>query len=516
MLSTISEEEETQEALVEPLLFPNNSNKISETNPNTPEAQQHIADESSWPQATTANSVSVEMSSTNIAGSPSPGAGASFGRRLTDIRFCPPFIQGVLFRLLAFKTMADVLPFPFNHVVTNGKMAVPAYLGVNFALILLWLPFWLLSFLLTELGIYLIGVGTIFLVGRSIIRFIAFPGASKKMMLDMEREFSKYALRMLVAAAESSRETASCLLQACSANPNQSAKDMLPAYWKRTETYRNRVLAVFTETLMVLYQEHSAESFQMSEGDLTKYGNNRLSGDIGNLSTITPEARASGRELMQHLQQLLHSLNDFEGVVKTFTQKGGIFADGVSTAKKLIEQSTNLLAFCESLRRAGSEELGGDNDNDDEEDPVETVRRQMEEGNKSTLDAVRSGLSSLQTMLDPHPHPSVFCMDFQRGCVLSRFRGSRQKWVRRPSGGMIDVLHFPAKGVNNNSRAVLYCNPNAGLVEVATGLNMVGGNVPASEADPSAPKDTWTDFYTEQGFDVYLVRVRWVGAAIPM
>ena len=99
----------------------------------------------------------------------------------------------------------------------------------------------------------------------------------------------------------------------------------------------------------------------------------------------------------------------------------------------------------------------------------------------------------------------------------SRYRGARQFWVPRPQGGMIDVLHFPASSSSSppkttrttnpskTRRAVLYCNPNAGLIEVATGLALVGGNVPAAQgSDTTAPMDTWVDFYTKLGFDVYL------------
>ena len=36
---------------------------------------------------------------------------------------------------------------------------------------------------------------------------------------------------------------------------------------------------------------------------------------------------------------------------------------------------------------------------------------------------------------------------------------------------------------NNKRRAVLYCNPNAGLVEVATGMGLTGGNVNYDKGD---------------------------------
>ena len=91
--------------------------------------------------------------------------------------------------------------------------------------------------------------------------------------------------------------------------------------------------------------------------------------------------------------------------------------------------------------------------------------------------------------------------------MLSRYKGARQFWVQRPSGGMIDVLHIPAISdgcsVPRNSKAVMYCNPNAGLIEVAAGMSLAGGNV-ATDAEAVVNDSCWTDFYTNLGFDMYL------------
>jgi hypothetical protein len=56
----------------------------------------------------------------------------------------------------------------------------------------------------------------------------------------------------------------------------------------------------------------------------------------------------------------------------------------------------------------------------------------------------------------------------------------------------------PADG---KRKALMYCNPNAGLIEVATGMNLAGGNIvpPGTKSHPS-----WVDFYTQHGYDVYL------------
>jgi hypothetical protein len=157
--------------------------------------------------------------------------------------------------------------------------------------------------------------------------------------------------------------------------------------------------------------------------------------------------------------------------------------------------------FATSLKPPPTEE----DRNNDEDDPADSIRRRIDEQTSgSAIDSLKAGLSSILPMLDPPPHTSIFGFDVQRGCMLSRYRGASQFWVRRPQGGMVDVLHFPARGhvVNSprNPKAVLYCNPNAGLIEVATGMSLVGGNV----ADASNTHESWVDFYGELGIDVYV------------
>jgi hypothetical protein len=153
---------------------------------------------------------------------------------------------------------------------------------------------------------------------------------------------------------------------------------------------------------------------------------------------------------------------------------------------------------------------------------------------------VWSAVQSILGMIDPPPHRSIFGLDVIRGCFLARYSGARQFWVDRSGGsagasggpwrwrrwcwggGKLDVIAIPSssrrarkggggggggddsaesflplsprkgrgeeiigngKNVGRKRKAVLYCNPNAGLVEVATGMGLTGGNVDDSIDD---------------------------------
>jgi hypothetical protein len=218
--------------------------------------------------------------------------------------------------------------------------------------------------------------------------------------------------------------------------------------------------------------------------------------------------------LLEHLNRVLAEIVRLETQAKPILEstsgKPQQLSNSVKmTANTLAMAASELRDFVESLKPPSATDTQAENsDSEDEEElTVDAVRRRFEEQNGSMLDSVKSGLSSILPMLDPPLHASIFGFDLQRGCMLSRYRGARQLWVQRPGGGMIDVLHIPAKSdgppAQPNPKAVMYCNPNAGLIEVATGMSLAGGNV-ASDAEGVINDSCWTDLYTNLGFDVYL------------
>jgi hypothetical protein len=421
------------------------------------------------------------------------------------------------------RTLADALPFLFDPIVSSGKWSFPIFLGGYLLFVLLWLPFWGLSFVVSEWGVYTIAVMTVFMVGRAVIRLIAFPGSSYRVSGEIEKEFAKYSVRMISSSANSIMDLAVAILGSsqpgaiANSNNNTSFYEV-PSLWKRAKSYRDRVLGVYSEVLHCTLQDRPelapTSSHSTSSPDLNQFGNNRLIGDVGDLSGLTSEAKADGRILLTHLDKVLGQLAALEIQAKPLLENTGgrqqLSDSARQVANQLMIAATELRDFAESLKPQSSAGDSTPEDDDGEELTVDAVRRRFEEQNTSAMDSAKAGLSSVAAMLDPPPHTSIFGFDVQRGCVLSRYKGARQLWVQRPGGGMIDCLHIPSKaaagtGPNNprNKKAVLYCNPNAGLIEVATGMSLAGGNV-ASDIDGVIYDSCWTDFYTNQGLDVYL------------
>lgn len=176
-------------------------------------------------------------------------------------------------------------------------------------------------------------------------------------------------------------------------------------------------------------------------------------------------------------------------------------------ANSLVVVANDLKDFAESLSASGGDDGSSPSEGDEANLSVDAVRRRFEEQNTGVMDSITSGAASLLSMLDPPPHNSIFGFDVQRGCMLARYKGAKQMWVKRPSGGMIDVIHIPStthsQPSQKNPKAVMYCNPNAGLIEVATGMSLAGGNV-MQEEEGVVNDNCWTDFYTGAGYDIYL------------
>ena len=201
-----------------------------------------------------------------------------------------PGVRRVFYRFVQCRTVADTLPSVLQYVVTSGKMSAAIFLGGYLLFISLWFPFWLLSFVVSEWGVYALVFGSIFLVGRTVIRLIAFPGSSQRVCSEIENEFSKYSARMIISASNSIIDLAAAIPSASNSSADESTSSPsfayyeIPSLWKRAKSYRDRVLGVYAEILdYILNGGHT----NTTTSGVTTCGSNKLSGDIGDLSGLT-------------------------------------------------------------------------------------------------------------------------------------------------------------------------------------------------------------------------------------
>jgi hypothetical protein len=235
--------------------------------------------------------VSLQEEGEPDSGSPVSGfdmSGGSVGGSNGDLRIVSsPILRRCIYQVIQMRCAADFLPSLLLLVITSDKISFVAFAAVYLIFISLWFPFWLLSFVTTEWGVYLLAIVAVFFVGRSIIRLIAFPGASQKVTTEIEAEFAKYSVRMVSTAADSLIEIAAVLTRNDKTGGSLGPSYDVPVLWRRAKSYCDRVLGVYLEVLIYIFQQPSEPSLNNATSDLTKFGNNRLSGDVGNLSGLT-------------------------------------------------------------------------------------------------------------------------------------------------------------------------------------------------------------------------------------
>lgn len=543
------------------------------------------------------------------------------------------YLTPIFQRLLRRTALADRLePYPLLYLLsTNGRYAFLGFVAVYLLFVLLiWIPLWLMSLLVTEFGVYAFLVSTGVYVGRCVLRLLAFPGTNVRVYGEVENEFARYSARMLKGGCGAIEDFVKALRSAGTENADGKTSEAnkvrrqlgmdenegwcivdVPATYRRAVDYKNRVFGVYVEVLHCLLEENgqgydpftpwtptSTESngngarngfyslgdsaaacrdtckrnLCCANGELqrsitdaegtnlspshsptnsnidgtfpscskTKYGNNPLVGDIGNMGNLTQEARSDGRELYELLKSLLHDFSELESSASNVLRLDEKQLTNVKLSHKSMQHVTALMHRAEEFREllsrihvpppSDADGSGGTRDTQHEEEEVgaEAVRNRLEEQGGtasgggsagSTAGMVRSAVRAFGSMIDPPPHGSIFGLDVIRGTFLARYRGARQFWVDRGGGGKegkLDVLLVPslagdardvrdassesflplsprkgrAEGVSGlddvgrpKVRAVLYCNPNAGLVEAATGLGLTGGNVNDAEED---------------------------------
>jgi len=521
----------------------------------------------------------------------------------------------IISHLLRVPTVADRFKSTttiYSTILNNPRASLPVlFLLCTLVNLVFILPWYLASLVITEPGVYLALSIIVYILGRFVLRLIAFPGSTHRVCSEIENEFAKYSIRVLDNACDHIIEFTTLLLHLCSQSKDEQIQNILHhrtnasrnihvgqyrymdlfPIWQKACIYQTKVFGMYHNVLHCLLiedgigskttqihaqsQTHPERNGQTQTRQknkpnpfLTIHNNNQLVGDIGNLSNITVQAKEDGKQLYTLINKLL---DEFDEVKNTnthalhFNQRNRqtwkdtfISKEGTLSAIKLLSTVTQLKDTLPSFKpllssSSSNNDLPKIDSNQEinlDDFPNHNANNQKNSIRNKFLKHIKPILSafvSILQLLDPPAHTSIFGLDVLRGSVLSRYLGSRQFWVPRQRNsfpilgklfsfisshnGKIDVLHIPTKASLNDimqnksnisnrriQNAVLYCNPNAGLAEVATGMSLVGGNISGSldgyedncyhnnipNNTNSSNDSCWADFYTTNGYDIFL------------
>ena len=81
-----------------------------------------------------------------------------------------PSTRRFVLRSLNVPTAADALPTALNVLVTSGKHSFLTVPLLELVFCALWFPFYLLTYLITEWGVYALLIGTVVFLGRVVLR----------------------------------------------------------------------------------------------------------------------------------------------------------------------------------------------------------------------------------------------------------------------------------------------------------------------------------------------------------
>mmetsp|Transcript_17470 Transcript_17470/g.39432 ORF Transcript_17470/g.39432 Transcript_17470/m.39432 type:complete len:1386 (-) Transcript_17470:291-4448(-) len=334
-------------------------------------------------------------------------------------------------------------------------------------------------------------------MGQMVARMIAFPGASQRHVCEVQKEFSKY----MVGRLDSFSATLASFAVSLSPTVAPSSATDFNGIFLRAE----KVERTMCDVLLPVLEHLLITDLELTEGGV---GSSSCplgsAGDVGFLEGVAPEAIKDAQAFLSLLRRAVADLSTLLPVAREINYD----PFGYDNARRSVlfgprgqvvgEVAKSLYVTCMEMR-----------------EKLMSFVPSEREGERKTqfgqiLEAARSFLGSSVPL-----HSSVFCLDLLRACVLNRFPKSKQIWVERRFGVCgrikIDVMHIPCAEQEGKEEkaAALYCQPNAGLYELATGMNLLSGKV-------EGECQCWSDFYLANGYDVYLFNYAGYGRSGPI
>ena len=356
-------------------------------------------------------------------------------------------------RILLMKSLADKLWSPFKIVVFNSVTSLILLVVVYLLFCVIYLPLFLISFLVSSYGSIFLLLALIVTGLRSLARTLVFPGSSKALQREVAQEF----LRKLCVQLESVSKIV-----------NNMTTNLLQVYLGNV-TFQDVSIDQRVVNDLLAMPNSLLKLSDWIEKSIERLGSKICKSEIGSMNTF--------KDAMVDVATCISALSPYvtPSIIRSniFPTDQALGLERIQACKAAAESLKNI---CTAVKPSkGNEEGGG----------FLPALKSVAKMNGNI-----SGFEKLSFALMKEQLRGVFQAEF---VTLS---GN--------NGNTIDIAIVPATSANNtninarpanteNRNIVLMCNPNAGYYESLSQCN----------------RDTsWLGFYTSRGWDVCLFNYR--------
>ena len=436
--------------------------------------------------------------------------------------------KGRLLTILLYQTLSNKLWLPFKTICNNPIIVLVVMFILYLLFLIIYIPLWLLSYIMTIYGSYIILIICIHYLALYISRMIAFPGCNASLQKQVSSEFIRRILNYLENLSKSLLDFTATLLLIVNGDISYFQLPSIPMIHDKLQEI---VTSSSSLPILSLYLRESI-LFLSSSMMITSIENKQFM----KLCDAIDESQKTLVELKPIAENYLHSLdmrvnNRTYSTSKSSSSSSSLNQVHTQRNPVLIKAITSCMKASEVLR-ASTDDIrpssGGDEDTSilskiksllsftDGVEGCEKIsfpymrcllmkklyaqRFTISGANNNKINGVI--LPASRSPLPSSSSSSLPSSSLMFDSVQSNQSSNQGNHVNSKSGSSNSSSDTANRVVNVTSTSkgiVLFCGPNAGFYECS------------SQQDTTSSSSSWIGFYLNLGFDVCMYNYRGYG-----
>ena len=427
----------------------------------------------------------------------------NFALMLEDVSRNDTTWKGRLLTILLYQTLSNKLWLPFKTICNNPIIALVVMIILYLLFLIIYTPLWLLSYMITIYGSYIILIISIHYLAIYISRMIAFPGCNASLQKQVSSEFVRRILNYLENLSKSLLDFTATLLLIVNGDMPYF---QLPSIPMINNKLQEMVTSSSSLPTLSLYLRESI-SFLSSSMMITSIENIQFL----KLCDAIDESQKTLVELKPLAEEYLHSLEMRVNNRTYSTLRSSSSLNQVHNQRNpvlLIKAITSCMKASEVLK-ACLDDVRPSSGSDEDISILSKIKSLL-----SFTDSVEGcekiSFPYMRCLLTKKLYAQRFTIvgansNNINGVILPASRSPLPPPPSSSSSSLPSSLPLYDSGnqgsnITSNSKGiVLFCGPNAGFYECS------------SQQDTTSSSSSWIGFYLNLGFDVCMYNYRGYG-----